>query len=632
MDRAMKKNLFTMTLAAGAVLLLSFMTLHAQDRIGEDRLQQLKERAGSGDASANYELALRSKSGALPSGTSNLSDYSTYLAEAARLKHRAAMLQAAIHMIDGDYLAKNPTTAFAFLEELVKQTPSQARDSQASGLAYEDRPLDLFSFARACYHYGRCLDNGFGVRPDRTRAQKYFALASPFIPEARQMLSRGFLRGSGTEKNSDLGLLLLYLLQTDGKGKDVLSFYRQNAPQGEKSYIPFLEKQMKNGDSTAAYLLGKAYLYGEGTTIDRTKAFQYFESAAAMGNRTARRELAGHYTTGDYVARDLEKALTLLQSLLSENPSDIRANAETAAILLQTKRNKEALPFLISAGKLPEARKIIDSDPAMRLGAEDIYLRAKEFAAQQRSSRKTPGEFPESQYTDLLRMAANAGSLPAAVEYAQRAGNQEMLLESLEKEAAGGSMTALFKAAEMYRLGRGTKGGARNYAKAFSYYGKAAEKGSLPALRMLSRLYESGAPGVPRDPVKAQELSKKLAEQSIFVFRGGKYAPFYRNYFETVLQSGKEHSGGNGALVRLLNGAARNPDAAYYLAEIYRRGMYGVKKDPVAAAALYNQAAAPGGSYRRQAWKRLETLYREGEENLKRDTETADRYQQLLAG
>ena len=60
--------------------------------------------------------------------------------------------------------------------------------------------------------------------------------------------------------------------------------------------------------------------------------------------------------------------------------------------------------------------------------------------------------------------------------------------------------------------------------------------------------------------------------------------------------------------------------------------MYGVKKDPVAAAALYNQAAAPGGSYRRQAWERLETLYREGEENLKRDTETADRYQQLLAG
>ncbi len=627
----MKKNLFTMTLAAGAALLLSSMTLHAQSRIGEDSLQKLKERAGSGDASANYELALRSKNGALPSGVKSLSDYSSYLAEAARLKHRAAMLQAAIHMINGDYLAKNPTTAFSFLGELVRQTPAQGKKLPPSAdSVYEDRALDLPSFALACYHYGRCLDNGFGVRPDRTRAQKYFALASPFVPEARQMLSRGFLRGSGMEKNPDLGMLLLYLLQTDGKEKDVLTFYRQNAPQGEKSYIPFLEKQMKNGDSTAAYLLGKAYLYGEGTTIDRAKAFQYFENAATMGSRTARRELAGHYISGEYVARDLGKALGLLQLLLTENPSDVRANAETAAILLETKRPKEALPFLISAGKLSEARKIIDSDPAMRLGAEDIYLRAKEFAAQQRSLRKSPGEFPESQYTDLLRMAANAGSLSAAVEYAQRAGNQEMLLESLEKEAAGGSMTALFKAAEMYRLGRGTKGGARNYAKALSYYGKAAEKGSLPALRMLSRLYESGAPGIPRDPVKAQELSRKLAEQSIFVYRGGKNTFFYRNYFEPILQSGEEYSGGNGALLRLLNGAVRNPDATYYLAEIYRKGMFGVKKDPVAAAALYNQAAAPGGSYRRQAWERLETLYGDGEEELKRDPEMADRYHQLL--
>jgi len=57
------------------------------------------------------------------------------------------------------------------------------------------------------------------------------------------------------------------------------------------------------------------------------------------------------------------------------------------------------------------------------------------------------------------------------------------------------------------------KGLAQDYARAFEWYKKAAEKGDLAAQLHLAQLYRDGGKGLPREMAQAAEWYRKAAEQ-----------------------------------------------------------------------------------------------------------------------
>ena len=82
-------------------------------------------------------------------------------------------------------------------------------------------------------------------------------------------------------------------------------------------------KQLANsGDVKRQYILGIAYQYGEGVTMDGTKAVYWYKKAAKLGNAKAQYFLGFNYYLGKYVEKDLHKAVEWLTKSAEQGDVD----------------------------------------------------------------------------------------------------------------------------------------------------------------------------------------------------------------------------------------------------------------------------------------------------------------------
>ena len=106
----------------------------------------------------------------------------------------------------------------------------------------------------------------------------------------------------------------------------------------------------------------------------------------------------------------------------------------------------------------------------------------------------------------LLRKAADNNHPVAQARLADLLHAAEFDAEALalyRKSAAQGEAAGEFGMGVMYAEGAGV---ARDEALALEWFRKAEKKGYPPALNALVRAYRSGTLGLPKDPVRANEL------------------------------------------------------------------------------------------------------------------------------
>ena len=72
--------------------------------------------------------------------------------------------------------------------------------------------------------------------------------------------------------------------------------------------VSWYEKAAAQGNSHAAYQLGKLYLQGEQVPKDVTKALEYLSQSTEQGNQYAQYALGKLYLMGEEVAQDRERA------------------------------------------------------------------------------------------------------------------------------------------------------------------------------------------------------------------------------------------------------------------------------------------------------------------------------------
>jgi TPR repeat protein len=98
----------------------------------------------------------------------------------------------------------------------------------------------------------------------------------------------------------------------------------------ETETVKELKTEAKKGDATAQYLLGGAYYFGKGTSVDNEKAFEWFEKSAEQDNSDAQYYLGIMNKNGDGISPNSEQAFFWFKKSAEQN--DVDAQYELASI------------------------------------------------------------------------------------------------------------------------------------------------------------------------------------------------------------------------------------------------------------------------------------------------------------
>lgn len=161
---------------------------------------------------------------------------------------------------------------------------------------------------------------------------------------------------------------------------------------------------------------------------------------------------------------------------------------------------------------------------------------------------------------------------------AATSGATDAALVALVQAAESGNLDAQFTLAQVYEAGR--RGVPVDLAKAFKWYGLAAEAGYVPAQHFLGGMYASSR-GTPLNIPKAVYWFQKAADQGY-------------------------------------------PDSIYPVAYAYENGLGNLPQDNAQALTWYRKSADAGNTF---AFQRLAKAYRLGELGLKPDTAQAEYYE-----
>ena len=239
---------------------------------------------------------------------------------------------------------------------------------------------------------------------------------------------------------------------------------------GEQTPQEKLAKLLKDaelGNAEAQAALGRMYWRGEGVPKDATKAFEWYEKAAAQGDGNAQTVVGWMYLRGEGVPKDSAKAFEWNQKAVAQG------NAQG--------QNAFGAMYELGEGVPKDAAK-----------AREWYEKAA-----------TQG-LAEAQ-VNLGRIFQRGEGVPKdsakAVEYYQKA-------------AAQGHPAAQNNLGTMYADGHGVP---KDPVKAAEWYQRAATQGDAVAQYNLAQAYAVGE-GVPKDPTKAFEWCQKAAAQG---HRGG---------------------------------------------------------------------------------------------------------------
>ncbi|KAG9289248.1 hypothetical protein G9A89_007493, partial [Geosiphon pyriformis] len=251
--------------------------------------------------------------------------------------------------------------------------------------------------------------------------------------------------------------------------------------KNEEKAFELYSKAAEAGDLDAQYALALCYEYGLGTTKNVEKAFGLYSKAAEAGNIAAQTNLGFCYANGKGTKRNEEKALNSIQKqqrreiqmhntiLRFEKAFELYSKAAEAGDL--DAQYALALCYEYGLGTTKNVEKAFGlySKAAEAGNTNTQYNLALCYANGKGTKRNEEKAF------ELYSIAAEAGDLDA--QYA------------IARSAEAGNIAAQTNLGFCYANGKGTK---RNEEKAFGLYSKAAEAGNTNAQYNLALSAEAG--------------------------------------------------------------------------------------------------------------------------------------------
>lgn len=250
-----------------------------------------------------------------------------------------------------------------------------------------------------------------------------------------------------------IGMLIPLTKAGTGTSKD-----QQKATELISLCLDKLKQLSEQEDVLAPYYLGLLYSNGEGVSLDKARAKDCYEKAAALGNLSAMENLGLMYLNGTGVPQNHQYAKECFEEAIK--------SGNTVAL------NHLGMMYFSGTGVAQNYRK-----------AKEYFEKALDAEADYSTSTQKLG----------WMYVTGTGGLQdnrRGAELYNRAG-------------------AMYELGQMYEKGQDVP---RNYARAKQSYEKGIQDGGDPrAMTGLGRLYESGR-GVPRDYRKAKEYYEKAAK------------------------------------------------------------------------------------------------------------------------
>lgn len=284
----------------------------------------------------------------------------------------------------------------------------------------------------------------------------------------------------------------------------------QAATYFEAAFRGFLALESKSHDDKLQYRLGQMFYTGTGTKKEETKAVEFWQRAARLGNANAQYALASHWLkTG---TGDLQQALEWIQKA---------AEGENAAAMY-------------SLGKLYLEGQVVPPDIKRSIELfEKAAMKGHDYAAYRLGRLYLSGEKIEKNVElamEWLGQAAGVNNSYALYTLgklflmgADIPKDIERSIYYFKRAAEGGNEYAEFQLGQLYLLGEDVP---KNVEEAITWLSSCADRGNQFAQYSLGKLYLCGR-DVPRDREKAIPLLEAAAAQ------GNIYAQFLLDHLDS---------------------------------------------------------------------------------------------------
>jgi TPR repeat protein len=353
-------------------------------------------------------------------------------------------------------------------------------------------------------------------------------------------------------------------------------------PEAEiKSIIEVCEEAVKQRPRVARFKFNAATahyaLAGITTGIERTvalwKSSLFNQEAVDLGYAAAYNSLAVMIQNGEYYQEDAEsplpadrdKALALLKQ-----------GADLGHVVAQYNLGMAYLAGDLGLGKITELANVTDT--------------------------KLVNQKRQAVAFKWLSAAAEKSYVPAMIEYARllhdgigvSEANPARAIYLLEVAASSGSWEAMFWLGEIYRRGRGSNQGDRDYQQAILWYARAAEAGDVRSQQHLAQMLRDGD-GIPAPQPEAAGRYFRLAAYAGSGQAQAELGDLLREKKIPFRPVADRKPDGGALEIRTLYLAAfasGNPKAGVTLAKLYRsgfpteQGSEAIPKDPESAVNL----------------------------------------------
>lgn len=285
---------------------------------------------------------------------------------------------------------------------------------------------------------------------------------------------------------------------------------QQAATYFEAAFRGFLALESKSHDDKLQYRLGQMLYTGTGTKKEETKAVEFWQKAARLGNANAQYALASHWLkTG---TGDLQQALEWIQKA---------AEGENTAAMY-------------SLGKLYLEGEVVPPDIKHAIELfEKAALKGHDYAAYRLGRLYLSGEKIEKNVElamEWFGQAAGANNSYALYTLgklflmgADVPKDMEKSIDYFKRAAEGGNEYAEFQLGKLYLLGEDVP---KNVEEAITWLSSCADRGNQFAQYSLGKLYLCGRE-VSRDREKAIPLLEEAAAQ------GNIYAQFLLDHLDS---------------------------------------------------------------------------------------------------
>ena len=374
------------------------------------------------------------------------------------------------------------------------------------------------------YRIGKMYAAGLGTEQDYGKAAEWFARAVRQNHKYAQYSLAGlYYRGQGVEQDYRQARNL-YQCSAEQENPyasyELAKMYRDGIgtePDRQKAdtyfawaFRGFLALEKKSHDDKLQYRLGQMLYTGTGTEKEETKAVEFWQKAARLGNANAQYALASHWLkTG---TGDLQRALEWIQKA---------AEGENTAAMY-------------SLGKLYLEGEVVPPDLKHAIELfEKAAMKEHDYAAYRLGRLYLSGEKNEKNVElamEWLGQAAGAnnsyalytlGKLFLTGEDAPK--DIERSIDYFKRAAEGGNEYAEFQLGKLYLLGEDVP---KNVEEAITWLSRCAEHGNQFAQYALGKLYLCGRE-IPRDREKAIPLLEAAAAQ------GNIYAQFLLDHLDS---------------------------------------------------------------------------------------------------